>query len=287
MKNTYIIAVSGGVDSVVLLHKLISVKPPSVEYVVAHFDHGIRENSAKDAEFVKQLAEKYNVPFISKRVEMGLGASEDAARVLRYEFLFECVAKHKAEGLITAHHQDDVLETMILNILRGSGPRGLIGYSRSGIIRPFIRKTKQELSQYAQDHKLSWREDETNNDVRYLRNNIRQNIMPKISKSDRNKLLDIRERMIEIYSEIDNLAKKTLVQTMKKKELVKARFVVLPLVVQKEVVYLWLRLSNVAVDRTMIDRLVLAIKTMQPNKKVDVVGGAVMYIKEKTIVLNI
>jgi len=287
MKNTYIIAVSGGVDSVVLLHKLISVKPPSVEYVVAHFDHGIRENSAEDAEFVKQLAEKYNVPFISKRVEMGLGASEDAARVLRYEFLFECVAKHKAEGLITAHHQDDVLETMILNILRGSGPRGLIGYSRSGIIRPFIRKTKQELSQYAQDHKLSWREDETNNDVRYLRNNIRQNIMPKISESDRNKLLDIRERMIEIYSEIDNLAKKTLVQTMKKKELVRARFVVLPLVVQKEVVYLWLRLSNVAVDRTMIDRLVLAIKTMQPNKKVDVVGGAVMYIKEKTIVLNI
>jgi tRNA(Ile)-lysidine synthase len=175
---------------------------------------------------------------------------------------------------------------MIVNMLRGTGPRGLIGFSRKGIIRPLILKTKQELKDYAIEHNLEWREDSTNSDESYLRNYVRANFLPKLDDK-RGELLDLRVKTIELVSEIDELTKKLLVSCMKKGELVRARFVVLPLVVQYELIAMWLRLSNITFDAQTIDRLTLAVKASLPAKKIDIDKNAKFEIGKQTISLKV
>jgi len=169
--NRYIIAVSGGIDSVVLLDMLS--KKTGLELIVAHFDHGIREDSHLDAQFVTDLAQKYNLPIELQREELGLNASEETARIRRYKFLRDIADKYNAK-IITAHHCDDVIETIAINLLRGTGWRGLAAMD-SDILRPLTNKTKTEIINYAKQHKLKWRDDSTNAADKYLRNRVRQN----------------------------------------------------------------------------------------------------------------
>jgi tRNA(Ile)-lysidine synthetase-like protein len=289
MKEVYIIAISGGVDSVVLLDMIARKKPETgVEkplYIVAHFDHGIRSDSSEDAKFVESLAKNYGMAFVTKRADLGEGASEESARTVRYEFLFNEMKKHNAESVITAHHQDDVIETMIVNILRGTGPRGLIGFTRSSILRPFIDKSKQEILDYAVEHKLNWREDSTNLDTSYFRNYVRMKIVPKLSADQRQELIKIRENTVKLYTEIDDQTKKLLVQNLEKGQLVRARFVVLPYTVQKELTAVWLRINGLELDRKMIERAVLSIKTALPGKQINLNSKASLLINKKTVTL--
>lgn len=172
----FVVAVSGGVDSVVLLHLLQQTK---LAVVVAHFDHGMRPDSAKDELFVRQLATSYQLPYVSERQELGSGASEAQARQARYDFLLRSQARHQADAIMTAHHADDVIETMMINLIRGSGWRGLCSLqSHLGLLRPLLSVHKAELIQLARQQQLSWREDSSNSDTHYLRNFIRANIMP-------------------------------------------------------------------------------------------------------------
>lgn len=170
----YIVAVSGGVDSVVLLD-MMAKQHSSDQLVVAHFDHGIRPDSAEDALFVAGLAEKYGLPFETKREELGATASEELARHYRYAFLRQVAKKHKAI-VVTAHHGDDVVETIAINLTRGTGWRGLAVLDSPDIERPLLRLRKVELIAYAKQHDLAWREDSTNTDTKYLRNDIRKKL---------------------------------------------------------------------------------------------------------------
>lgn len=286
-KKVYIIAVSGGVDSVVLLHKLMSVKPPSISYVIAHFDHGIRDDSKDDVEFVKCLAEKYDVTFVSERAELGDDVSEDQARIKRYEFLRKVKDTHKAEAIITAHHQDDILETMVVNIVRGTGPRGLIGYTATDIIRPFMNKTRADVLNYAQQHGIKWREDSTNANQAYLRNYIRKSVISKISTTKKNQLLHIREGLEEKYIEIDSLTKKLLVRVSKKSEIYRPLFVVLPYKVQREVIASALRLKGVEIDRKMVEKAVVTVKTLHVGKQVELKKNVTLCSHKESVLLKI
>ncbi len=166
----YIVAVSGGVDSVVLLD--IMRKAPQHEIIVAHFDHGIREDSARDAQFVQALARKHGYHFETLREELGETASEALARERRYAFLRALAKKHDAR-IITAHHLDDLVETVTINLQRGTGWRGLAALD-SDIVRPLIDMPKEDIIAYAKGNKLIWREDSTNASDAYLRNRIRR-----------------------------------------------------------------------------------------------------------------
>lgn len=168
----YVVAVSGGVDSVSLLDMLARV--PEHELIVAHFDHGIRDSSAEDAAFVERLAQRYEAPFEMLREELGEQASEELARRRRYRFLRKVAKKHGAK-IVTAHHADDAVETVAINLNRGTGWRGL-AVMDSDISRPLLQFTKDELHRYALQHGLEYREDETNAGDKYLRNRVRRKL---------------------------------------------------------------------------------------------------------------
>jgi tRNA(Ile)-lysidine synthetase-like protein len=199
MKTRYVVAVSGGVDSVVLLHQLM--QRSGVYLVVAHFDHGIRDDSKDDAIFVRDLAKKYGLPFETKREELGKQASEQLARDRRYDFLRSVAQKYNGQ-LATAHHADDAVETVAINLTRGTGWRGLAVLD-SDVVRPLIDMNKQEIIDYANAHNLSWHEDSTNASDAYLRNRLRQKSSG-LSDDTKRQVLSLRTHQIDSKKQIDN-----------------------------------------------------------------------------------
>jgi tRNA(Ile)-lysidine synthase len=204
-----VIAVSGGVDSVVLLDMPVTQKlpttyqlpPTNYQLIVAHFDHGIREDSAADAEFVSELAKKYGCIFETLREELGANASEDLARARRYKFLRAVAKKHSAR-LVTAHHADDCIETIAINMIRGTGWRGLAVLD-SDIVRPLLDMSKREIIDYASAHCLKWHEDSTNASDAYLRNRIRQKTSS-LTDDEKHQLLCLWSRQVALKRQIDD-----------------------------------------------------------------------------------
>ncbi len=195
----YIVAVSGGVDSVVLLDML--VKAGEHELIVAHFDHGIRLESDRDAAFVGLLAEKYGIAFKTQRVELGSDASEELARTQRYEFL-RAVAADEQATIVTAHHLDDVIESIAINVSRGTGWRGLAVLGDNTIHRPLVNYRKQALYEYALSNELEWVEDETNLTDTYLRNRLRRRLAA-LSQDSRDRLIELWRTQTEVALHID------------------------------------------------------------------------------------
>lgn len=196
--EVYIVAVSGGVDSVVLLDMLAKGDD---KLIVAHFDHGIREDSAQDAAFVGELAKKYNLAFETKREELGPGASEETARDRRYAFLRGVARKYGAK-IVTAHHADDVVETIAINLSRGTGWRGLAVLNSADTVRPLLRLHKHELLWYADEHGLEWHEDSTNQQDAYLRNRLRTRLSDLGNKHKRS-LGQLHRSQLELKRRID------------------------------------------------------------------------------------
>jgi tRNA(Ile)-lysidine synthetase-like protein len=275
----YVVAVSGGVDSVVLLDAL--VQQPGLELVVAHFDHGIRPDSALDAAFVSELAARYGLPFVTERVELGAGASENAAREARYAFLRHVQQAQGARAIITAHHQDDVLETAIFNLLRGTGRKGLSSLrSTPEIVRPLLDTPKAALKAHAVQQKLSWREDSTNHDDRYTRNYIRHRLLVRFDADARQRLLALIKRQQVINDELDELL---AVHTT---ELDRRWFASLPYATAKEVMAAWLRSNGPAnFDHRTIDRLTVQAKTKPIGKQLDVLNGYKIAVQAQSLAL--
>ncbi|ARS36326.1 tRNA lysidine(34) synthetase TilS [Pontibacter actiniarum] len=177
-------AVSGGIDSTVLCEVLHQLK---YDFAVAHCNFGLRAEEAEaDQLFVKKLAKKYDVPFFTENFNTRAFAEQEklstqmAARTLRYEW-FEQVRQQEGYDLIaTAHHSNDLTETILLHLTKGTGIAGLHGIpARNGsIIRPLLSITKDDIYEYVTERKLIWREDSSNETTKYQRNKIRHEVIP-------------------------------------------------------------------------------------------------------------
>lgn len=173
----YVVAVSGGVDSMVLLDMLR--RQSGLDLLVAHVNHGIRADAHEDAELVREYAHRHGLAYAETSLNLGEHASEAEARQGRYIFLQQCSKKYAARAIALAHHKDDLIETAILALLRGTGWRGLAPFVGSYVAtRPLLKFTKDELIGYARKHNVPWREDSTNTDESYTRNYIRLSLMP-------------------------------------------------------------------------------------------------------------
>lgn len=279
------VAVSGGVDSVVLLHLLKEL--PGVRLTVAHFDHGIRSDSAEDRKLVQELARAYGLPFVYDADQLGAGASEAVAREARYAFLHRVRAATGADAIVTAHHEDDLLETMILNLLRGTNRRGLSSLrSTDTVRRPLLHVPKRGLLRYAEREGLAWHEDSTNTDERYLRNYIRHNILPRFAESDREAWRAIYHRSRELNQAIHEHLTDYLRVEPAPTVLDRHRFIMLPHTVAREVMAAWL-LQNTGVElsRKLLERLVVAAKTGKNGSKTDVNGAYWLAISAAALTL--
>lgn len=210
-RGKYVVAVSGGVDSVVLLDLL--KRQAGLDLVVAHFNHGIRgRQSDADARFVADLAADAGLKFELGRGNLGPNASEAAARRARYAFLRRVRKKYHAEAIVTAHQRDDLIETALINLLRSGGIRSLTSLrSRPGLARPLLGVPKSRLLAYARRAGLSWREDSTNQDARYLRNYLRLKVLSGSRAAPaKQKMLMLIQRQTVVINKIEHEVAKIL-----------------------------------------------------------------------------
>lgn len=194
--EAFLIAVSGGADSLTLLHFLATHRSQlNIRIHCATLNHGLRPSASDDTAFVEQFANAHNiactvgfadVPEIAKTQNIGI---ETAARLARYNFLAETANNLNIKHVVTAHHADDQSETILMHILRGSGSNGLQGMSaistvpyfpKLTLVRPLLHMRRSEIDAYCLEHALQARIDESNFDTKYLRNEIRHEILPRL-----------------------------------------------------------------------------------------------------------
>ncbi len=314
--GTYVVAVSGGVDSMALLHLLAqqSTSPlvrssdslaaagqspqqratirlsdyRTIRLIVAHVDHGMREDSAEDRRLVEGVAKQYGLPFVYHEARLGKAASEATAREARYEFLHSVARDNGAQAIVTAHHQDDVLETAIINLLRGGRRKGLTALaSRSDIQRPLLDVPKVELAAYAKEQGLQWREDPTNQDQTYLRNYVRHRLLPRFDGPARQQLLQIITGLRDTNTALDTVLAEKLQEQPLTGTLDKAWFSNLPHDVAREVMAAWLRTHQIRdFDAKALERLVVAAKVAAPAKQFDVIQGVKLQIAHDYLALQ-
>lgn len=277
----YLVAVSGGVDSVVLLDML--ARENAHELTVAHFDHGIREDSAADARFVRGLAETYGLPFVTQREELGAQASEELARTRRYAFLYE-EAKKRSAKIVTAHHADDIVETVAINLIRGTGWRGVAVLDNPQVGRPLLPFTKEKLRSYALEKRLEWVEDSTNGGVKYLRNRVRRIVAAGLLEAAKREILALRERQVALKKEIDGeLA--TFVRG--DREYGRHLFIQVDPIVAEEILRAVVFAGcKVSLTRPQAGRALLAVKTAKPGTVFEAGSGARLRFFHRTFIVE-
>jgi len=179
-----LIAISGGIDSVVLTHLFNSL---NFSISLAHCNFQLRgKDSIKDEVYVKELGEKLKIPTYTIKFETEKYATKNgistqmAARDLRYNWFQKILKENELDYIITAHHKDDIIETVLINLIRGTGLDGLTGIPEinEDIIRPFLPFSRNDILIYATRNKLHWREDQSNSSIKYVRNKIRHKVVP-------------------------------------------------------------------------------------------------------------
>lgn len=282
----YIVAVSGGVDSMALLHALQAV--PGVGLTVAHYDHGIRPDSFEDQMLVRNVAVMYGLPFFYEEGRLGPGASEETARQARYDFLHRTRTTLGADAIITAHHKDDVLETAIINILRGTGRLGLSSLrDTEHVRRPLLEVEKSVIKEYAEANGLVWHEDSTNTDTNYLRNHIRHNLLPRLTPEQREDLhayiMEAHRLNPTIDADLDGIIKSQKIYG----QLDRAQFILLPHMVALEVMAAWLRGQGIrSFDKKMLERLVQGAKILKAGSNVSIDRSTFLSIGKDFLALD-
>ena len=261
-RRRYLVGVSGGRDSVVLLHWLVGLEYKKL--VVCHLNHQLRGRSSDaDARFVQKLASKYdvdleiglrNVGAIAARKKLSL---ETAAREARYRFFAQVAKRRRCRTIFLAHHADDLVETFLMNLFRGAGITGLSAMREIAtrrvedvdltIARPLLGAWRGDIDTYVGKHRLKFREDASNKNLTPLRNRIRRRIIPYLEKTiGRNIRGNIwRAAMIAAEEEkwIESLAKHSDAQDV---DLSVEKLRSLPTALQRRAIMKWLRARNVA-----------------------------------------
>lgn len=212
--DSVLLAVSGGVDSMVLLHLFTRVRETlDLKLSVAHINHGIRGKEAeRDAQLVRKVAEHHNLPFYSTQVDTNTFASahgysrQEAGRILRYRVLEEIAEEIKAKRIATGHHADDNAETVLFHILRGTGLRGLGGIpvtrNDGKIIRPLLFARRSEIETYAATAGIQFHNDSSNASEYYTRNLLRNKIIPYLKQETQFDIVTSLNNISSIVSDI-------------------------------------------------------------------------------------
>jgi tRNA(Ile)-lysidine synthase len=261
LTRRYLIGVSGGRDSVALLHSLIDLGYKKL--IVCHLDHQLRGRSAKaDAKFVEKLAANYDLDFecdstnvraLATKKKMSI---EAAGRDARYKFFAKIAKRKRCREIFLAHHADDLVETFLINLFRGTGSTGLAGMREIAtrriedvdltIVRPLLGVWRIEIDQYLHEHRLKFREDVSNLDLAPLRNRIRHRIIPYLEKTlGRNIRQSIWRTAMIATEEEAWIESTTKGAEAKSGDLAVEKLRALPIALQRRTILNWLRVQNV------------------------------------------
>jgi tRNA(Ile)-lysidine synthase len=256
----YLIGVSGGRDSVALLHWLISLGYERL--IVCHLNHRLRGRSSDaDARFVRKLAAKYHTEIAIDSADVRVIAKKDkksietAAREARYAFFAETARSRNCRTIFIAHHADDLVETFLINLFRGAGTAGLSAMREIStrliddvdltIVRPFLRVWRKKIDHYVRRHRLRFREDATNEDLTPVRNRIRRRIIPYLEKMHgRNIRQNIWRTAVIAADEEKWIEGELRDSTHADLSVVKLR--ALPIALQRRAILKWLRARNIS-----------------------------------------
>ena len=268
--KTLVLAISGGVDSMVLLDMMVNQNIDD-RLIVAHVNHGIRVDSDQDAILLQKVAGSHGLEFFSTNLDLGSAASEDVARQARYRWLNKLATELEAEAIVMAHHQDDVIETMFINLVRGTGWRGLVSLrDHPKLRRPLIDMSKAEIISYALDRDIEWRDDSTNDDPRYLRNYIRQLIVPSLNSKQRQKLVNLYKTQLKTLPLIEDSAVEIISKASCGDGLSRYFLIMSPPEVNAELYRVWLGQS---LTSSQIERLNHFVATARNGAVLELVSG--------------
>ena len=266
----YLIGVSGGRDSIALLHWLVDLGYRKL--IVCHFDHHLRGRSSQaDARFVKKLAAKYRVDFqigsanvraLAKKKRMSI---ETAAREARYSFFAKVAKRRRCRTIFLAHHADDLVETFLLNLFRGAGTAGLAAMRQVStrridkfdlvVVRPFLGVWRKEIDIYLREQRLKFREDASNKNLNPLRNRVRHRVIPYLEKMLGRNIRQNIWRTAVIAAEEENWIENQLPDS-DEVELPVAKLRDTPVALQRRRILKWLRAQSVAdVGFDLIERV--------------------------------
>lgn len=219
--ETIVVGVSGGIDSMVLLNVLYNL---GYKLVIAHVNHNVRVESKDELIFVKDYANDKNIPFESTVLDKITNTNfQDEARKLRYEFFFDVARKYNATKIATAHHLDDLLETILMRISRGSniygygGIKPIIHYGSVSIIRPLLCVTRSNIKEYQTANSIPFMEDGSNSKDKYTRNRYRHNIVPILVEENPNIYQNILRYSKQMYQAFEYIRKSSINLYMKNK----------------------------------------------------------------------
>lgn len=215
LNDKVIVACSGGPDSMCLLNIILEYKDRlNLDIICAHVNHNVRLASQEEQAYVAKFCQEHSITFESMKIEKYNNTNFHAdARNKRYQFLNELVNKYKANYVMTAHHGDDLIETMLMKIIRGSSLKGIAGinlitdYSNYKLVRPLLFVTKQDCLNYNSKNKIKYYIDESNNTDDYLRNRLRHHILPTLKSENplvHHKFLEFSNELFLIDNFLDN-----------------------------------------------------------------------------------
>ncbi len=220
--NVIIIGLSGGPDSVFLMHILIALqKNYNLTLIAAHLNHEWRTEAASEEEMCRNLAAQHNIPFISAKLsslpqnKKYNGSKEEFARNMRRQFLENVAREHNANSIALGHHAQDQQETFFIRLIRGTSLAGLTGMEpRAGLyIRPFLETNKSDILQWLSENNITYAHDISNESPHYLRNRIRSTVLPALEQCDErwnNNFLTTLNRLKQDDALLDEIAKTTL-----------------------------------------------------------------------------
>lgn len=270
--QSILVAVSGGVDSMTLLHVLYRLAPAQGwKLRVAHLNHQLRGRSSEaDERLVRRTAARLRLPIVVERAKVRDFArkqgvsTEMAARKLRHEFLARTALRLKCSSIALAHHADDQLELFFLRLLRGAGSEGLAGMKWSSpspaqrntqLVRPLLNQPKRVLCDYANAHRLAFREDATNASLEIQRNRIRQELLPLLRKHYQPALESVLPRLMEQLGAESDFVRDAASEWLAGKRLGAEPFEALPLAVQRRALQLQLVQLGVPPEFELVETL--------------------------------
>ena len=287
----YLIGVSGGRDSIALLHWLVECGYNKL--IVCHLNHRLRGRSSRtDAIFVQKLAAKYDVDLALAAIDVRALAVrtkqsiETAARGARYKFFAQVAKRRRCRTIFVGHHADDLVETFLINLFRGAGPGGLsamravstrkIDNVKLQIVRPLLGVSREQIDDYVRKHRLKFREDASNKNLALLRNRIRHRIIPEIERQLGRNVRSTIWRAATIAAEEENFFEALLPEKLSKLTTLAVKPLrAMPIAVQRRMLHEWLRaryVPDLSFDlvervRALLDLSNRAAKTNLPQDR--------------------